>query len=148
MAAAKPEELEPVAPKPIELSGDDPEGKYCHITNVLVGEHHEIEGDIGKPYTVWQIKITLGESDYSSIILYKRYSEIEHFREQLAADVHDRTLPQLPSKDNFNVDRLMMTQTWLEKRRRGLQWFLSNVLLNPRYQRSPVVTAFVLNKDK
>lgn len=143
--------LERIAPVPITMNGIDDEENtaIALITNVLVGDYHEITGDVGKPYVVWQIKITLGDSDYSSIHLYKRYLEFEQFRRLLIEAFPDdrSTIASLPAKDNFAVNRVMQTRTWLEKRRRGLQWFLSNVLLNPKYQKLAVVTLFLLSRD-
>jgi hypothetical protein len=148
-------QLNKLLPVPIQLNNfeDDIEtadvlaSRLSHITNVMVGEHHTVSGQIGKPYVVWSIKIILDDSDYASIVLYKRYSELEQFRSQLLAQFpsESKNIPPLPSKDNVNLDRLFMTNKWLEHRRRGLQWFLSNILLNPRFQSSFIVKEFILN---
>ena len=81
---------------------------------------------------MWTVKVTLNDSAYSSIVLYKRYSEVEEFRKKLVKKhPKEKNIPRLPPKDSLSVLRLMSQESWLEVRRRGLQWFLSNVLLNP-----------------
>ncbi|KAK6465583.1 Phox homologous domain-containing protein [Scheffersomyces coipomensis] len=121
--------------------------KLSHITNVMVGEHHLIEGEYGKPYISWAIKIVLDDSDYSSIIVYKRYSEIEQFHQDLLhhyQNTKSTLIPNLPPKDNFSIERLLLSNNWLEERRKGLQWFMSNVLLNPKLQDCEVIKKFIL----
>lgn len=139
--------LKPVFPIPIQLNEDGLGEPYnfSHISNVLVGDYHLIQGEGGKPYIVWTIKIALDDSNYSSIIIYKRYSDLECFREEIGRIAGFDNLPKLPPKDSFSLDRLLMTNRWLEERLKGIQWFLSNVLLNPRYQRLEVVRDFILS---
>ncbi|KAK6201306.1 Phox homologous domain-containing protein [Scheffersomyces amazonensis] len=163
--------LNRVLPVPIELHNDESEdddsggagdgqgqgqdtgtkakrvSKLSHITNVLVGEHHLIEGEHGKSYITWAIKIVLDDSDYSSIVIYKRYSEIEKFYQDLMHHYENTKrvlIPALPPKDNFSIERIMMSNNWLEERRKGLQWFMSNVLLNPKLQDCDVIKKFIL----
>lgn len=150
-------QLNKVLPVPIELHNGESleqhqQNHLNHITNVIVGEYHLISGEFGKSYMTWQIKITINDLDYSSIVLYKRYNEIYQLRQDLLKifPPHDHTIttnivPSLPPKDNLSLDRLMMSKNWLEERRKGLQWFLSNVLLNPVFQNCSVVKQFVLS---
>ncbi|RLV89055.1 PX domain-containing protein YPT35 [Spathaspora sp. JA1] len=145
--------LNEVLPIPIELhNGEDldhnpNDTSTTHITDVLVGEHHLIQGTSGSSYMVWAIKITVNDLEYSSIIKYKRYNEIVEFRSRLVEYFkHDSiTIPGLPPRDSFNMDRILLANHWLEERRRGLQWFMTNVLLDPVIQKSPIVKQFIEN---
>lgn len=141
--------LNNVAPVPIELD-DDGEAQHrydenSHITDVFVGDHLEVAGEGAPLYTVWAIRIVINEAAHSLILLYKRYSDIEKFRELLVQTFPGEEVPQLPPKDSFSLSRLWMSEQWLETRRRGLQWFMTSVLLNPKFQHSDVVTKFVLD---
>lgn len=151
-------QLNKVLPIPIELhNGESLEqhqhNHLNHITNVIVGEYHLISGEFGKSYMTWQIKITINDLDHSSIILYKRYNEIYQLRQDLLKifpntinnNNNNNNVPSLPPKDNLSLDRLLMSKNWLEERRKGLQWFLSNVLLDPVFQNCNVVKQFVLS---
>lgn len=148
-------QLNSVLPVPITLDDVD-NAQYnesSHITDVLVGDYHIIGGEKesggGSPYVVWSIRIILNDSMYSSILLYKRYSDIERFRNKLVQQFPRATdIPQLPPKDNFSLQRMLLAGQWLETRRKGLQWFMTSVLLNPKYRKSDVVTEFILPGDK
>lgn len=124
-------QLNRLLPIPIELENHAGDNEISHVTNVLVGDHH-IVGDTSG-YVVWTIKVTLNDSAFSSIILYKRYSDIEKFRTNLVQAHPRENIPNLPPKDAFSVLRMLKLENWLEERRRGLQWFLTSILLNPRY---------------
>ncbi|ODV78632.1 PX domain-containing protein YPT35 [Suhomyces tanzawaensis NRRL Y-17324] len=141
-------QLNRVLPVPIQLHGDesgDESHSSSHITNVMVGDHHVVEGQGGPSFTVWSIKVMLDESEYTSIELYKRYLDIERFQYQLKTEfaAYNYNIPELPPKDSFSLERMTMSRRWLEERRRGLQWFLRNVLLNPMFQRSQAVREFI-----
>lgn len=153
--------LNKILPVPIELhNGEEIESsnphsnhpnnhnnKLSHITDVIVGENHSITGESGSPYMVWSIKITLDDSIYSSILIYKRYREIHKLRHDLADYFKDDPgvmIPPLPPKDSLSLDRLFESKNWLEERRKGLQWFMSNVLLDPVFQGCPIVKEFML----
>lgn len=141
--------LNKILPVPITLEDRTPSAQHfdstSHITDVLVGDYHIIEGEIGKPYIVWSIRIIINDLNYSSILIYKRYSEIESFRNKLVASYKDVDIPRLPPKDNLNFQRYLWSSNWLETRRKGLQWFMTNVLLNPKLQHNEIVTEFVLS---
>lgn len=141
--------LNKIAPDPIQLAdgelSHDHTGASSHITDVLVGESHRILGDSSGLYLVWPIRIVVDEATHSLISLYKRYSDIEAFRAAVVREFPDEGIPPLPPKDSFLVERLCLLELWLERRRKGIQWFLSNVLLNPRFQHSEVITQFVLS---
>lgn len=137
-----------VAPDPIQLAdgelGHNHIGASSHITDVLVGESHLVRGDTSGRYLVWPIRVVVDEATHSLIFLYKRYSDIEAFRAEVVRAFPDEGIPLLPPKDSFLMARLLLLELWLEKRRKGIQWFLTNVLLNPRCQHSDAITRFVL----
>ena len=141
-------QLNKLLPVPIYLEDETNSSEHfnssSHITDVLVGDYHIIQGEGGLSYVVWSIRIVVNDSVYSSMVIYKRYSDIERFRESLVKNYPKAEIPLLPPKDSFSFQRLVMSDYWLENRRRGLQWFMTNVLLNPRYQHSPVITDFIL----
>lgn len=141
--------LNTVAPVPIQLTdGDNSQfTELSRITDVLVGDHHEISGDSAGLYVVWSIRIVLNDAPYSLIVLYKRYSDIERFRAKLVKQYPNNDIPPLPPKDNFSMMRMWLLELWLDTRRKGLQWFMSYVMLNPQYQHSPLITEFVLSND-
>lgn len=148
-------QLNRVLPVPITLDNVDnvQYNQSSHITDVLVGDYHIIGGEKesggGSAYVVWSIRIILNDSMYSSILLYKRYSDIEKFRNKLVYQFPRASdIPQLPSKDSFSIQRMFLAGQWLEARRKGLQWFMTSVLLNPKYQKSDLVTEFILPRDK
>lgn len=141
--------LKAVAPVPIQIvdgvAGHEHFSETSHITDVLVGACHVIQGDGSGLYVVWPIRIVVDEAPYSLILLYKRYSDIEKFRQKLTQEFRSDKIAELPPKDSFSVLRMWLLDLWLEARRKGLQWFFTNVLLDPRYQHSPVITEFVLS---
>ncbi|KAI5967921.1 YPT35 [Candida margitis] len=153
-------QLNNVLPIPIELnSGEDLQthqrNHQSHITDVRVGEHHLVQGNTTssvsssqpQKYIVWQIKITINDLGYSSIVIYKRYRELLQLYndlQQYYKGQSDIVIPRFPPKDSFSFERLVMSRNWLEDRRKGLQWFLSSVLLDPVLQKGPVVKQFVL----
>jgi hypothetical protein len=122
-----------VLPAPIELENHMDDKGVAHVTDVLVGDPIEV-GDDAASYTVWTIRVTINHSTHSPLVLYKRYSEIEAFRNKLCAAHPTERIPMLPPKNTFSILRITMLPAWLEERRRGLQWFLTNVLLDPANQ--------------
>lgn len=140
-------QINKVLPVPIELDDHTKNQRLLassQITDVLVGDYFLVSGEGGPSYVVWCIKITLNESLYSSILIYKRYSDIENFRNILLKQYPEVEIPPLPPKNTFSIERLLFSRSWLENRRRGLQWFMNYVLLNPKFQHSPVVNDFLL----
>ena len=160
-------QLNNILPIPIALnSGEDLQtlkhNHQSHITDVRVAGHHLVQGNARNgatntsssstngQYIVWQIKITINDLDYSSIVLYKRYLELLQFYydlEQYYKAQNDIVIPKPPPKDSFSFERLVMSNNWLEERKKGLQWFLSSVLLDPVLQKGPIVKLFVLDNN-
>ncbi|RKP31416.1 hypothetical protein METBISCDRAFT_26636 [Metschnikowia bicuspidata] len=108
--------------------------------------HHTVSGDgFSALYVVWTIRIVVDDAIHSLILIYKRYRDIYRFREQLVKEFPTDHIPVLPPKDIFSLGRIHGLQLWLESRRKGLQWFMANVLLNPKYQHHQAITDFVLS---
>lgn len=142
--------LERVPATPIELTQDSLGHTHLTetstITDVLLGDYHLVSGEgITGQYIVWTIRIVIDDALRSLIVLFKRYSDIERLRYGLQKAFPDEYLPEFPPKDSLSLQRLWRNEGWLEKRRRGLQWFLTNVLLNPKFHHSQVITDFVLS---
>lgn len=151
-------QLNNILPLPIELRDGETieshtKNHISHITDVKIGDHHLVTGQgawafRGKLYVVWQIKITINDLSYSTVTIYKRYREILQLwadLEEYYSEDKEIVIPQPPPKDVISVDRVLMSNSWLEERRKSIQWFLSSVLLNPVMQKSPVVKQFVLS---
>lgn len=140
--APKPH-LQRVLPVPIELDAPAALNEHATVTDVLVGDHHVIQGDTGGgSYVVWAIRVILNGLTHSLITLYKRYSDLEKFRNELVQVFGD--VPPLPPKDSISWARVALLPQWLEHRRKGVQWFLSNVLLDPKYATNSLVREFIL----
>lgn len=140
-------QLNKLLPVPIQLedgSNSEHFSTSSHITDVLVGDYHIVQGEGGVSYVVWSIRIIVNDSVYSSNVIYKRYSDIERFRQVLVKHFPKVDIPPLPPKDNFSIQRMVFSDNWLENRRKGLQWFMTNVLLNPKLQHSSVIMDFIL----
>ena len=142
-------DLKKITPVPISLVGALDSSCFSsssHITDVIVGEHHTVSGDgCSALYVVWTIRIVVDDPIHSLILVYKRYRDIHRFREQLVKEFPTDHIPVLPPKDILSLGRMHGLQRWLESRRKGLQWFMSNVLLNPKYQHHQAITDFVLS---
>lgn len=143
-------QLEEIAPVPIQLTdgevGHEHFTESSHITDVLLGDYHVISGDGTGLYVVWSIRIVVNGASHSLILLYKRYSDIESFRAKLAKEYPKDDIPPLPPKNSFSVLRIWLLDLWLEQRRKGLQYFMTYVLLNPKYQHLPMIAEFVLGR--
>lgn len=148
MAPPTKKHLASVAPEPIRLDEDTFSQLYtqgtAHISDAIVGDSHVVSGDSGAAlYVVWTVRVIINDALHSLIALYKRYSEMEKLRNDLLQEFPGEALPALPPKDNLSLQRLWLSQLWLEHRRKGLQWFLSNVLLNPKFHDSQAVRKFI-----
>lgn len=91
-------------------------------------------------YVVWNCKVqTL---DGGPMIIRKRYSEFDDLRRKLVVAFPQSTrssLPPLPPKSAIYKFR----PKFLEKRREGLAYFLTCVMLNPEYAGSVIVKDFI-----
>lgn len=145
-----PDELQQVNPDPIQLidnrSTPVPEAGEVWASDVHVDDYSLIQGSTkAGAYVVWTIHIDAvsNRSDGAGgvITIRKRYSEFDVFREQLRYAFPDRRneIPDLPPKSVVSKFRT----GFLEARRKGLEYFLLCVLLNPVFARSPIVKKFV-----
>ncbi|ODV91623.1 hypothetical protein CANCADRAFT_42259 [Tortispora caseinolytica NRRL Y-17796] len=132
--------LHAVAPEPIESahqitledavsSGTSKPGVWA--MRVWVGDYTIVKTQLGSEYVAWNILVeTL---DGATIRKIKRYSEFCDLRSSLLEELEQSeprsipTLPQLPPKAMISRFR----PDFLEKRREGLEYFLTCVLLNP-----------------
>ncbi|RMZ86975.1 hypothetical protein DV736_g5800, partial [Chaetothyriales sp. CBS 134916] len=96
-------------------------------------------------YVVWNCEVqTL---DGGPITIRKRYSEFDELRERLVKSFPNSTrtsLPPLPPKSVIYRFR----PKFLERRRQGLQYFLTCVMLNPEYAGSEEVKDFIFKTDR
>jgi hypothetical protein len=91
-------------------------------------------------YVVWNC--TVQTLDGGPMTIRKRYSEFVDLRHRLAKNFPQSTkksLPALPPKSAFYKFR----PAFLEKRRQGLAYFLTCVMLNPEYASSDAVKDFI-----
>ena len=96
-------------------------------------------------YVVWNCQVqTL---DGGPMIIRKRFSEFDELRQRLVANFPQSTkksLPPLPPKSAIYKFR----PRFLERRRQGLQYFLTCVMLNPEYASSEAVKEFIFNQEE
>lgn len=78
------------------------------------------------------------------ITIHKRYSEFVSLRQRLwyAFPQQRKGIPELPPKSVVSKFR----ESFLESRRKGLEYFLLTILLNPVFAQSPIVKDFVRKK--
>lgn len=137
--------LNQVPPEPIELidhTTDDFSTSNTWAKDVHIDEHNVIQGNNrAGAYVVWVINIDTFGVAGGSIQICKRFSEFVTFRQELTRDFpnHANEVPPLPPKSIV----LRFKPKFLEQRRRGLQYFLLCVLLNPTFSSSTVVKSFI-----
>lgn len=107
--------------------------------NVHVPEYNIVAGDskVGA-YVSWTIVV---DTRYGGrMLLRKRFSEIYDMRELLLEEFpqHKLEIPPLPAKSIFQK----FNKPFLQSRRRGLEYFLTCVFLNPLFSSSTVLKAF------
>lgn len=81
-----------------------------------------------------------------TVIIRKRYSEFAELKSQLqfAFPKRRNEIPNLPPKSVVSKFR----DEFLESRRKGLQYFLLCILLNPLFSGSPIVKQFVMKGNR
>ena len=96
-------------------------------------------------YVVWNCQVeTL---DGGPMVVRRRYSEFNELRYELVKRFPNSTrdsLPPLPPKSAIYKFR----PQFLEKRRQGLTYFLTCVMLNPEYASSSAVKDFIFGDQK
>lgn len=137
-----------MALQPIRLVDDDETETSdksipsIYIKDVCVRGYSIVSGERGCGFDTWTLYIYY-HNCVTPIIKYRRYTEFERLRRRLQQELADKTIPRLPPKDLLSAGRLWKRPQWYEERRRGLQWFISNILLNPRLQNSTAVLKFL-----
>ncbi|KAH3672396.1 hypothetical protein WICMUC_004232 [Wickerhamomyces mucosus] len=130
-----------VPPVPIQLNDESTElSKQTHIQDVHIGEATIVKGTNGSKFTSYSLVITL--SSGVNIKIMKRYSEFEALAKQLMKIYPNRLIeiPKLPPKNYLGNN---FSNEFLNKRRRGLEFFTNAVLLNPVFNTSNVVKNFI-----
>ncbi|KAI1424479.1 PX domain-containing protein [Xylaria sp. FL1777] len=126
-----------------ETSSIDDRGSACWAKSVQVTDYVTVNGsttNIGA-FVVWNIRVETLRGSYMNI--RKRYSEFDDLRWKLMRTFpgFEAAVPELPPKSLISKFR----PKFLEKRRAGLQYFLTCILLNPEFSGSPVLKEFLFS---
>lgn len=134
------DQLNMIDPNPIQIidntSAEDPApGDVLSVRNVYIDSYSLIEGNYNDKtgaYVIWNIHLELqmpNTNAVSTVKIHKRYSQIERFRTALVHRFPSRIkqLPALPPKSFISKFR----NSFLDKRKKGLEYFLVSVFLNP-----------------
>ncbi|ODQ60198.1 hypothetical protein WICANDRAFT_13664, partial [Wickerhamomyces anomalus NRRL Y-366-8] len=108
-------------------------------SDVRIGDCTIVTGSgAGQKFAVWSINIETSKGGH--IHLLKRYSEFDELRNKLVQSYPDHIteIPKLPPKKAFGN----LKNDFLVKRRKGLEFFISCVLLNPVLSNSDIVKRF------
>ncbi len=133
-------------PPPITLADntqpESPSQSALWAKSVAIEDYVVVRGNptgLGA-YVVWNCRVqTL---DGGPMVIRKRYSEFEDLRQKLVKAFPQSTkksLPPLPPKSPIYKFR----PQFLEKRRQGLVYFLTCIMLNPEYAGSELVKSFI-----
>ncbi|CCH46294.1 Sorting nexin MVP1 [Wickerhamomyces ciferrii] len=113
--------------------------------DVRIGDCTIVSGQgAGQKFAVWSI--TIETTSKGQIHLLKRYSEFDSLRNILKIEFpkNNTEIPKLPPKKAFGN----LNNDFLVKRRRGLEYFLSCILLNPVLANSETVKRFASGSTK
>ncbi|KAI1279300.1 PX domain-containing protein [Xylaria sp. FL0933] len=126
-----------------ENSSFDDRGAGCWAKSVEVTDYVIVNGsatNIGA-FVVWNIRVETLSGSYMNI--RKRYSEFDDLRWRLMRTFpgFEAAVPELPPKSLISKFR----PKFLEKRRAGLQYFLTCIMLNPEFSGSPVLKEFLFS---
>ncbi|KAI0903309.1 Phox-like protein [Ustulina deusta] len=126
-----------------ENSGIDDRGIACWAKSVEVTDYVTVNGsttNIGA-FVVWNIRVE--HFNGSFMYIRKRYSEFDDLRWRLMRTFpgFEAAVPELPPKSFISKFR----PKFLEKRRAGLQYFLTCIMLNPEFSGSPVLKEFLFS---
>ncbi|KAI0433898.1 PX domain-containing protein [Xylaria sp. FL1042] len=126
-----------------ENSSFDDRGAACWAKSVEVTDYVIVNGsttNIGA-FVVWNIRVETLTGSYMNI--RKRYSEFDDLRWRLMRTFpgFEAAVPELPPKSLISKFR----PKFLEKRRAGLQYFLTCIMLNPEFSGSPVLKEFLFS---
>ncbi|KAI0975252.1 Phox-like protein [Xylaria arbuscula] len=126
-----------------ENSSLDDRGSACWAKSVQVTDYVTVNGsatNIGA-FAVWNIRVETLSGSFMNI--RKRYSEFDDLRWRLMRTFpgFEAAVPELPPKSIISKFR----PKFLEKRRAGLQYFLTCIMLNPEFSGSPVLKEFLFS---
>ncbi|KAK9450914.1 Phox homologous domain-containing protein [Limtongia smithiae] len=143
-----PHDLTSVDPIPITMvdNSNDVSEADLWARSTWVGDYAIVEGN-GKPgsgsYVTWHCIIDT--VDGKSIRFRKRYSDFVTLQHALMDKFPTlkAAIPSLPPKSII----LNFKPAFLEERRRGLEYFLACVILNPEFANSDVVKRFISSTE-
>ncbi|KAI1364411.1 Phox-like protein [Xylaria arbuscula] len=126
-----------------ENSSTDDRGSACWAKSVEVTDYIIVNGsatNIGA-FVVWNIRVETLTGSF--MVIRKRYSEFDDLRWRLMRTFpgFEAAVPELPPKSLISKFR----PKFLEKRRAGLQYFLTCIMLNPEFSGSPVLKEFLFS---
>lgn len=118
-----------------------------YFERVFVSDCTIVSGEEHTPkFAVWKVTAVMHPLNPThdgsfQIKTYKRYSDFVRFREQLLDKVRDKRpqslkeIPELPPAVKWyyygwKYDEVNLDKKWLAKRRKGLELFINQVLLN------------------
>lgn len=136
------ETLREVQPDPIVLEDHTTQANPLWTRSVEVIGYDIVGSERGNPqpgsYVVW--KVTIRTTQGAVLRFQRRYSEFDALRNTLIKEFSGRglSIPELPAK--ALVARF--DGRFLEERRKGLEYFLQQLLLNPEYADSYALRAF------
>ncbi|GAW11602.1 hypothetical protein ANO14919_009490 [Xylariales sp. No.14919] len=131
-----------------ENSSTDDRGSACWAKSVEVTDYVTVNGsatNIGA-FVVWNIRVETLSGTFQQgafMNIRKRYSEFDDLRWRLIRTFpgFEAAVPKLPPKSIISKFR----PDFLEKRRAGLQYFLTCIMLNPEFSGSPVLKEFLFS---
>lgn len=160
-ATGKKQRLKYLPPVPIQMVDNEVEvgeevvseqgynGKMSSLKtwalDVRIGDCTIVTGSgAGQKFAVWSVSVETTKGGHMH--MFKRYSEFVTLRNNLVTSFPDHVteIPKLPPKKVFGN----LQNDFLVKRRRGLEFFISCVLLNPILANSDVVKKFVSESAK
>lgn len=127
-------------PDQIQNNNGKPSTLKTWASDVRIGDCTIVTGSgAGQKFAVWSITIETTKGGHMH--MFKRYSEFVILRTKLITSFPDHVteIPKLPPKKVFGN----LQNDFLVKRRRGLEFFISCVLLNPVLANSDIVKQFV-----
>ncbi|KAH3671844.1 hypothetical protein OGAPHI_000030 [Ogataea philodendri] len=136
--------LTKLTPQPITLQtsfGDDVfENEPVWCANCTIAEPTIIEGINKGKYALWTVEFETVRG--ARFKIRKRYNDFDELRAELSKYTIETELPKFPPKSGLFHDRF--DPTFLEGRRKALEYWLSSVVLNPTLCCRDEVKQFIL----
>ncbi|ODV84027.1 hypothetical protein CANARDRAFT_9024 [[Candida] arabinofermentans NRRL YB-2248] len=142
-------QLEILAPVPITLNDNVSDGQdiFSDSSNPVwciscyIGEPTIIQGANGGKYALWTIEFETTRR--TKFKIRKRFNDFIELRGKLLKYQRETVIPELPPKTMIFQDRFNVT--FLQKRRKALEYWISSVVLNPVLGGKEEVKRFVLD---